>query len=283
MSTRLKEFHRPADQFEAVALLQRSDVRALPVIPSPRPEPLDRLGAEAVVDLSQLNLSYVKLGVTGLALGALTPLQNLVESAPLQALAGGIVPEAARLTAHFGMRHWASVQGALAAFDHLPELTLALLALGAHAVLRHGDGALRSTPLSDLVSQRLPPGALLIEVRCGFKPGAKAGGALERVARTPRDAAIVAAAAVVEAAEGRCVSARLALWPAGVAPEQLTAPVRGLEGQAPTRESLQVVADAVGAMLNPPADFRGSSEYRRAMAKVVAYRALAAAWQGAQS
>jgi CO/xanthine dehydrogenase FAD-binding subunit len=283
MSTRLKEFYRPADQFEALALLQRSDVHTLSFIPGPRPEPLDRINAEAVVDLSQLNLSYIKVADTGLALGALTPLQNLVESAPLQALAGGIVPEAARLTAHFGLRHWATLEGTLAAFDHLPEVALALLALGAHAVLRHGDGALRSVPLWDLVSQPMPPATLLVEVRCGLKPGAKLGGALERVARTPLDTAIVAAAAVMELAEGRCVSARLALAPSGVVPERLMAPVRRLEGQVPTQESLQAVAAEVAAAVNPPGDFRGSAGYRRAAAKVLAYRALAAAWKGLQT
>lgn len=282
MSMRLKEFHRPADQFEAVALLQQSGPHAIPLIPSPRPDPLDCLDAEAVMDLSELHLTYIKASETGLVLGALTPLQSLVESAPLQGWAGGIVPQAARLMTHFGLRHWATLQGALLANEHLPELTLVLLALGAQVVLRHGDGALRPMSLSDFITQPLPAGALMVEVRCGVKAGAKVGGALERVARAPLDAAIVAAAAVMEVADGRCVAARLALAPAGVAPDRLMAAARRLEGQAPTPDRLRAVAAEVKAAVRPPADFRGSAEYRRAVAEVLAYRALAAAWQGVQ-
>jgi aerobic carbon-monoxide dehydrogenase medium subunit len=282
MSMRLKEFHRPADQFEALALLRRSETRTLLLIPNPRPAPLADLNAEAVVDLSQLDLAYIKVTETAVSLGALTPLQDLVDSAPLAALANGLVPAAARLMAHFGMRHWATLQGALLASDHLPELSLALLALRAQLSVRQNDGALHFTPLADLGAHSIPPDGLMIETHWARTPGVRVGGALERVARAPLDAAIVAAAAVVELADGRCVSARLALAPAGVEPAVLMALAQKLVGQTLTPDNLRAVAAEVKAAVNPPADFRAGADYRRAMAEVLAYRALAAAWQHAR-
>jgi len=50
-----------------------------------------------------------------------------------------------------------------------------------------------------------------------------------------------------------------------------------LQGRPPTPENIQEAASRAAAPLNPPGDFRGSSEYRRAMAEVLARRALSQA------
>jgi CO/xanthine dehydrogenase FAD-binding subunit len=103
---------------------------------------------------------------------------------------------------------------------------------------------------------------LITQVRVP-RPAAGCQGGADRVTRTPSDQPIVAAAALVTPR-----GIRIALG--GVAPQPL---LIQLGGDA----DLEQVVTAAVADLNPPADFRGSAGYRRAMAPVVARRAVAQA------
>jgi carbon-monoxide dehydrogenase medium subunit len=110
--------------------------------------------------------------------------------------------------------------------------------------------------------------------------GLGGGAALERVARAPRDLPIVAAAARLEVAGGVCRAARLALAGAGPRPQRWPAAEDLLQGQ-PLSEGLLAQAAQTAEAANPVGDFRGSAEYRRAVAVPLARRALAAAWRQA--
>jgi CO/xanthine dehydrogenase FAD-binding subunit len=94
------------------------------------------------------------------------------------------------------------------------------------------------------------------------------------VARTPSDDPIVAAVAAVRVERAVIRQARLALtgvWPRPVA---LAEAASRLVGGPLDAGRIQQVADAVVAEVSPKGDFLGSSEYRRAMAGVMARRAL---------
>jgi carbon-monoxide dehydrogenase medium subunit len=105
-------------------------------------------------------------------------------------------------------------------------------------------------------------------------PAAGARAALAAVARTPSDSPIVLAAAALEVEGGRCGSARLALG--GVAPTavRLAEVEEMMAGQPLSEELIGAAAARVGDRLDPTGDFRGSVEYRRAMACVLSERAL---------
>ncbi|MEK7786012.1 MAG: FAD binding domain-containing protein [Chloroflexota bacterium] len=256
MPNRLRDYHRPEDIATAVELLARTDVRAAPLVIGPRPPSDPFKGVEAVVDLSHLNLDYIKEENGVVRIGAMTPLQDLVDSPLIKSLADGILAEAALLSAHLGLRNLATLQGALRP-DSPPEVQMALLALG-------------STPVTN--------GDVLVEVRLARQSGAR--GALERLARTPRDVAIVAACAVVEVADGVCRKTRVAV--ACPEPRRLESVEKLLAGQAPTPDRLQLAAEAAMAEVNPPSDYRASAEYRREMAGVLTRRAVAEAWKKAK-
>jgi CO/xanthine dehydrogenase FAD-binding subunit len=87
---------------------------------------------------------------------------------------------------------------------------------------------------------------------------AETGGALERVARAPRDEAIVAVAAVVNRATRQ---ARVGVGPA---------PLFSASGQA------DEIVHALDGW-QPVSDFRASADYRKAMAGVLTRRALKSA------
>lgn len=96
------------------------------------------------------------------------------------------------------------------------------------------------------------------------------------VARTPADDPIVAAVAVVEMDGSVVQHARVALtgvWPEAV--RLAEAPSR-LVGGPLDEDSIREAAAAVEEEVAPAGDFRGSAEYRRAMAGVLTRRALEA-------
>jgi CO/xanthine dehydrogenase FAD-binding subunit len=259
MPIRLREYHRPLDAARAAELLQREDVRTLPIVHGPRVRLDPYAQAEAVVDLGLLRLNFIATHDGFVHIGGQTPLQSLIDAAQLQALAGGLLPKAAQFAAHLGLRHLATLGGALLSADGPPEIQLALIALEAKVVTM-GAGR-KTTPLIQYQQQE---NDLVLEVN--FKHlGAEYRGALARVARTPLDQAIVAAVAVVGPD-----FARVAVAGAGPAPI-----VKSEQGSAP---NLRAMAEAIEAGAQVVGDYRGSAEYRRAIAGVLAGRALAAAW-----
>jgi carbon-monoxide dehydrogenase medium subunit len=169
------------------------------------------------------------------------------------------------------MRCETSVKRALVARRLAPEWLAALIAFGAHVVL----GEEQRVSLEDLSGRRedgvirallLPLGAL----RCG----------MARVARTEADAPIVSAVAVVRL-QGQVVQeARVALT--GVSPEAVCVVrlAEALGGEALDEEGLSDATALVAAAVDPQGDYLGSVEYRRAMAEVLARRALAACLVG---
>jgi CO/xanthine dehydrogenase FAD-binding subunit len=238
------DFHRPTDLAAASEQLSLTDEHIVPALVSPRMPVEPYAGADAVVDLSRLKLSYITEDDAGLHIGALTPLQDIAKSELLKGIANGIVCEAAELAAHLGLRNVATLGGALVSTDGPQELRLALEALGA----------------------QLPPANEPWAEARFARPSARTGGALERVARTPRDASIIVAVAVASAER-----ARIMVGPTPVHGKDI---LRGLD--AP---DFGAIAVALSNDYDPPFDFRASAEYRKAMAGVLAQRALEKAWQ----
>ncbi len=164
------------------------------------PDPLHE-AVDAVVDLADLGLSFIELegrpGDGSLRLGATTTLEQIADSAVCRQLAGGILAQAAQREAPINQRNAATVAGALLGAPSQSELLLVLLALAAHAVVDAGQP--HALPLNDLLAD-LPGqlnGGLVIEIGLPW-PAETAKGGLARVARTPTDQPIVAAAALVD-------------------------------------------------------------------------------------
>jgi CO/xanthine dehydrogenase FAD-binding subunit len=264
------EYLRPKTLDEALALLRRPGLRTVPLaggawlvprlrrdvdVPDPLKEPVD-----AVVDLTGLGLSFIELtgqpGDGWLRLGATTTLEQIADSAVCRQLASGILAQAAQREAPINQRNAATVAGAVLGAPSQSELLLALLALAAHAVVTTGQP--RAVPISELLADQLGDG-LVMEIKLPW-PAETVRGGLARVARTPTDQPIVAAAAL---ADGD--SRRLAVGGATAMPLLLRL---GAEAE------LEPALDAALADLPLLSDWQGSSEYRRAMALVLSRRAL---------
>jgi CO/xanthine dehydrogenase FAD-binding subunit len=83
----------------------------------------------------------------------------------------------------------------------------------------------------------------------------------------------------VETDNGVVRQARVALTGAWSEPVGLAEAAAQLVGEPLDEKHIQAVADAVEKEVTPKGDFRGSEEYRRAMAGVLTRRALEACWR----
>jgi CO/xanthine dehydrogenase FAD-binding subunit len=275
MMTKVATYFRPGDLVTALEMLQRPDLQAVPLaggswlVPRLRSDVdlPDSLASEvdAIVDLADLGLNTVRLdgepGNGWLHLGATAVLAELADGQACRAVADGLLAEAARREGPVNLRNAATVAGTVLAGDSASELVLALLTLDAQVNVATAARKERLVPLAELLAD--PPAALgkglVTELRVAW-PKATARGGLARVARTPADRPIVAAAAVIDEN-----TAHIAIG--GVSPQAVQLRL----GPSDTLE--QAIEDALAGQARL-ADFRGSAEYRTAMAPIIARRAL---------
>jgi probable selenate reductase FAD-binding subunit len=281
MWSSLVEYLRPKTLNSALHLLSRQAPNTVPLaggtwLVARRDPPI-----QALVDLSGLNLAFVEKSARRVRLGAMTTLQTLVEHPLAQEVGGGFLAEAARRSAPLTIRNIATLGGTLITGESTSEVLLALLALDARAVfcspLKH------EVTLEAFLADRpthLSPHALLKEIYLPTTPPGS-GTAQAEISPTPRDYPIVNAAALVVRRGRTCRMARLALG--GVAPYPIRLPdVEAMFCYQSFRDDLlSEAAQAVTGAIDPPDDFRASAAYRRAMAAIVAERALREAWKKA--
>jgi CO/xanthine dehydrogenase FAD-binding subunit len=221
------------------------------------------------VDLQSVGLDQVSMEGFRIHIGAMVPLQRLVESSQ----PGEFLAEAARLEGPLTYRNAATLGGTIATGDPLSHVLIALLALDAEVHLRLPDPA--SVSLDRILDKprKFLDGGLITGVTALSAHGAP-GTAMARVARTPRDKPIVAVAVRVTREGNLCGGVRIAL--AGVADRPILAydAEDRLKGQPFDKKLVDVAVTAVVQPLRPPSDFRGSREYRCEMAAVLTRRAL---------
>lgn len=241
----LKTYHRPTDLETVIELLSRPGVHTALLAGGTHLTPhLDEL-IEEVVDLQAAGLDTITTALGEITLGAMVRLQTIVDDERMPAL----LQETARREAPNTLRQAATLGGLVVGADPESELLAALLVSEANVEIRNAHG-----------TRQLPLPAFLVDVPTALAGGvvtaitvASGGqGIAERVARTPADRAIVAAVG----RKGDDGLLKLALC--GVAATPI------------------LVDPAEVDALNPPADFRGSSDYRRQMIQVLTQRVVAA-------
>jgi CO/xanthine dehydrogenase FAD-binding subunit len=146
-----------------------------------------------------------------------------------------------------------------------------LLALGA-AVTVEGQG---QVPVEALLERRVKGRLVVLDVPVD---GIRWGEA--HVGRTPADEPIVSAVAAVRLELGIVRQARVALTGVWSRPVALAEAPARLAGAPLTIDGIRQVAAAIEAEVTPKGDFLGSAEFRRAMAGVMARRALEACLEG---
>lgn len=259
MPIQIREYHVPANPAEARLLLLRDNSAIWkPSTRTPAPQP-----AEALIDAHRLGLNKIERTGKILQIGGQVSLETLATHPLVLAEADGVLALAANLSGHRGLRNIATLQGVLADEEGPPEVWLALAALDAPIPL---DRALddQMAELTGVDERRVLVNALDITL------DPSRHGALARVARTPRDQALVAAVAVCNATGVRVAVCPQPGWFSVLWGSFSTLP---LDARAAQSIAGSFAEDLVEE-LRPVGDWRASGDYRRAMIRVLVRRVV---------
>jgi carbon-monoxide dehydrogenase medium subunit len=222
----------------------------------------------------------------GLRIGALTPHADLEASEAVRVRYPALAL-AARCVAGVQIRNRGTVGGNLCNASPAADLATPLLAFGALVRVAGPDWD-REVPLETFFAGPgrtvLAANEILTEVVLP-PPAAWTGSDFQRSVRTAVDIALVnvAVCLTLEAGDGQCREARMALG--AVAPTPVLAPqaVAALRGQHLGPEAIAEAARRAATEARPITDVRATAEYRRDQVEVLVARALARAWEAARS
>jgi carbon-monoxide dehydrogenase medium subunit len=180
------------------------------------------------------------------------------------------------------VRNLATVAGNLAHGDPANDHPATMVALGA-SVVAVGPKGERTIPVSGffqgLFTTALEPSEILTEIRIPAPP-ARSGGAYVKLERKVGDFATAGAAAfVVLDAGGAFERAGIGLTNVGTTPHQARSAEQHLKGRK--ADAIAEAARLAGEGVSPGADRRGSTEYKKEMARVLCARALRKAYERA--
>src|SRR5258705_21959 len=237
-----------------------------------------RLGnAEHLVDIGRVpGLEYVREDGGFLRIGGRTR-ESVLERSDLIRERYPILLDTARVIADPLVRNRATVGGNLAHGDPANDHPATMLALRAEVVAQGPKGE-RVIPIDQfftgLFVTALAPDEILTEIRIPT-PANRSGGAYLKLERKVGDYATAAAAAQVTLdASGGFDKVGLALTNAGPVPTRAAAAESVLTGRKASESSIAEAARKAAEAASPSADRRGSVEYKREMARVLATRAL---------
>jgi aerobic carbon-monoxide dehydrogenase medium subunit len=277
------DYHAPTTLAEAVAFLTqpRDTAKVLSGGQSLLPLLKLRLGmAEHLVDIGRIpGLEHVEEKGGMLHIGGCTRESTLERSAVVSSRYP-ILVDTTKVIADPLVRNRATVGGNLAHGDPANDHPATMLVLGAQVVAVGPNGE-RVIPIDgffkSLFTTALEPDEILTEIRIPTPPP-RSGGAYVKLERKVGDFATAAAAAQVTlGASGAVEQAGIALTNVGTTPIRATAAEAYLRGKGPDAAVLGEAARLAGQAASPKADRRGSVEYKREMARVMALRALKSA------
>ncbi len=273
---------------EAITLLQRHGAHAklLAGGHSLLPAMKLRLAApEILIDINRISgIDYIKEAGGYLCIGALARESALDESGLIRSKYP-ILADTARVIADPLVRNMATVGGNLAHGDPANDHPATMLAVGAEIIATGANGA-RTIPIAsffiDAFQTALQPDEILTEIRVPM-PKPRSGGAYMKLERKVGDFAIAGVAAQVTLDnKGNVKEAGIGLTNVGLTAIKAKQAEAFLVGKKTDEATLKQAGELAATAAEPASDLRGSEEYKRAMVRVLTYRALEKAVERAQ-
>jgi CO/xanthine dehydrogenase FAD-binding subunit len=270
------DFHAPQQLTEALGLLAEYGSGAKVLAGGMSLMPAMNLGLtrpDAVVSLNHVReLDYVEEGEESVKIGAMVR-HDRIASDPLIGRFCPFLAEAASVIADVQIRNRGTIGGSIAHADPAADYLPIMVALDATIKVASTDGerTIKAREFFvDIMRTELEPTEALVEIEVP-KLEQGSGSAYVRLVRVEGSFAIVNAAAVV--GDGPPV---VAIGGATAVP--VVADVSGSAGNGLSEDVLQEISDAAyEACEDAYGDLSGSAEYRRALARVYARRAVEAA------
>ena len=231
-------------------------------------------------------LDFVRRQNGSLAVGSMTRQAALESSADVRQVCP-LVADATRFVGHPTIRNRGTVGGSIAHADPAAELPAVLVALDGRVALASRRGS-RSVAATDffkgLMATEARPDELITDILFHAVGAAqdRRGHGFEEVSRRHGDFALAGVAvALALDASTRVTDARIALLGVEARPRRCTRAEGALVGQPWRGERLAEIAELAAEGLDPLADYHASGEFRVHLTKVLARRALAAAYERA--
>lgn len=282
------DYHVPSTIREAVALLGKNpEAKVLAGGHSLIPLMRFRLAVPAVlVDINRLEgLAYIREADGWLKIGALTRETDLDQSA-LVRQKYPLLADTARVIADPLVRNRATLGGNLAHADPANDHPAAMLAYGAQIVAAGPKGE-RVLPVDGFFTgpfqTALNHDEILTEIRIPA-PKAGSGGAYLKLERKVGDFATAAVAVQITLGKnGNIDSVGIGLTNVALTPIKAAKAEAALRGQKPDEANIKKAAQLAADAAEPADDARGSADYKRALVKTLAVRALRRAVERARA
>ena len=221
-------------------------------------------------------LRGVSVTADGLRLGALASHEAICANPEVQARYSALADACAIVGSH-ATRAQGTLGGNLMNASPAMETGGPLICLGASATLRSASGE-RTIAVADLFAGPgktvAEPGELLLSVDVPA-PAAGSGSAYLRLEyRRQMEIAVVGASALVTVDGGTVTDARVAMTALSPTIRRVPEAEAALVGSDGGPAAVEAAGAAVAAAATPISDVRGSADYRRAMAAVIAGRAI---------
>ena len=257
---------------EANSIVFAGATDLIPQIRGGRPEPgliVDLKSIPSLVDLSFSNGTW--------KIGAATPVARIKNNVKLTKEFPGL-SEASGLIGSDQIQNRASLGGNLCTASSGADTVPSLMVNDALVVIASNKGP-RTIPVADVItgpgSISLGSGEFIIEFLLE-QPPSRTSDAYERfIPRTEMDIAVVAAAAKISLDErGHCQEVKIAIGAAAPTVIRVPAAEKILQGEKINDELLVEVMEEASKACNPINDKRGTIEYRRQVAGVLAKRVI---------
>jgi CO/xanthine dehydrogenase FAD-binding subunit len=235
---------------------------------------------DRIVAIDRLaDLRGVELDGDALRLGALATHEEIAEHALVLERLTALADAAAIVGSHATRAH-GTVGGNLMNASPAMEVGGPLMCFGAAVTLR-SQSSERSVAVADLLAgpgkTTAGPGELLTEVTVPLPPETTGSCYARLEYRQQMEIAVVGATAVVTFAGDRVRAAKLAITALAPTVRLVPAAEEALVGSDGGRAAAELAAQAAAEASEPISDVRASEQYRRAMAAVLARRAIEAA------
>ncbi len=245
-----------------------------------------RLASPAVlVDINKIEgLGYIQEDDGWLKIGAMTRESDL-DASELIRKKYPMLADTTRVIADPLVRNLSTLGGNLAHADPANDHPATMLAYGAELVATGPKGE-RTILVEDFFTgpfeTSLAQDEILTEIRIPA-PDGKSGGAYVKMERKVGDYATAAVAAQVKLGnKGVVEQAGIGLTNVGLTPIEATAAEESLRGKEPDGAAISEAAQLASEAAEPEEDPRGSVEYKRALVKTLAHRAIKTAVGRAQ-
>ena len=232
---------------------------------------------ESLVGIHRIaGLDQIEENGDGVSIGALVTHQALVKHPLIQKSFAGLADASAIVGSH-ATRANGTIGGNVMNASPAMDTGAPLLCHGAMAVLKRSGGT-RRVNLAELWTGPGTTSAsadeLLIRLDIPLPPPGSGSAYVRLQYRRQMEIAIVGAGAFVTIAGGRVTDARIAITALAPVIHRAEAAEAALIGTDGNSAAVEAAADAAAAAARPISDVRGSAEYRRAMAAVIARRAI---------